>query len=1404
MKKILGLDLGTNSIGWALVEEAENENEKSSIIKLGVRVNPLTVDEKTDFEKGRPLSTNAERTLKRGARRNLQRYKLRRDQLIKELIENNFINSDTPLTEIGSKTTHQTLSLRAKAAKERIELDDLAKVLLTINKKRGYKSSRKASNEEEGVAIDGMSIAKELYDRNITAGQYVLEQLEQNKKYIPDFYRSDLKEEFNKIWNAQKSFYKDLLTDELHTDLQDKGSAQTWAICKEPFNIVGIKLDGKTGEQRFKKYQLRVKALSEKISLEELAIVLQEINKELNSSSGYLGKISDRSKELYFDKLTVGQYLYQQIEKNPHTSLKNQVFYRQDYLDEFEKIWTIQSEFHKELTQSLKEKIRDIIIFYQRKLKSQKGLLDYCQFESWVQEYTDKTTGKTKKRTVGRKVISKSSPLFQEVKVWQNLNNLAFINEETNEQIIINELDNDVVEDIFEELNIRGEQKPNDILNILKKYIKITKLSDWKCNFDKIEGNRTNQALYKAFHDIANNEGYGQDWSKRSAKEIKEELRIIFPEIGIDPAILEFDGTLPSPEFEKQASFQLWHLLYSAEEDFKISEEDKITYGNSDVSLKKNLQKKLGFKPEHTKLIAAISFAQDYGNLSSKALRKILPELQKGYEYSEACKNVGYNHSKSFTKEQLEKRVLKDKLEILKKNSLRNPVVEKILNQTVNLVNQIIDEYGKPDEVRIELARELKKTAKERSEMTRSIAEGTRKNDDFRKLITKEFGIPNPTKNDIIRYKLYEELSANGYKSLFSNREIKREDIFSKKIDIEHIIPKALVFDDSFSNKTLAYREVNLEKDKSTAFDYISNYKNTELDDYIARVESLSKADKISRAKRRKLLMTAEDIPNDFIERDLRNSQYIAKKAKEMLFEVFNTVVSTSGSITAKLREDWDLINIMKELNFPKYEALGLITTEKRYNTGTEKFVEREVIQDWTKRNDQRHHAMDALTVAFTKHSHIQYINNLNARYNTNHKMHAQILNIQKSITNMVSSKNGSQKRRFTPPMENFRAEAKKHIESILISYKNKNKVVTKNINIYKTKEGLQRKVQLTPRGQLHKETIYGKIKRPEEKAIKINARLDLDKAKMIVNPTQRELILNHLKKFNNDPKKAFSGKEIKNNPIIYKNKPLEEVICFEEIYTIRKDINPDNFKTQKNIEKIIDVKTREVLSKRLKEHNNDPKKAFSDLNKNPIWLNKSKGVQVKSVTITGVSNVEALHAKKDHLGKTILDEKGNEIPVDFVSTGNNHHVAIYKDEKGNLQEKVVSFYEAVERSNQGLPVVDKTYNSELGWKFQFTMKQNEMFVFPNDDFDVNEIDLMDEKNSALISKHLFRIQKIATTNYMFTHHLETQATNSDDLKNKKSLSGLKYNSIRSTAHLNQLIKLRINHIGKIVQIGEY
>lgn len=1387
-KKILGLDLGTNSIGWALVEE--NKDSPSKIIKLGVRVNPLSVDEKTDFEKGRPLSTNAERTLKRGARRNLQRYKLRRENLIAELTKHQILKSDALLTEVGKHTTHQTLSLRAKAAKEKIELSEFAKVLLSINKKRGYKSSRKASNDEEGQAIDGMSIAKELYENNQTPGQYVLALLKQDKKYIPDFYRSDLQQEFDKVWRNQRAYYPEILTDELFDSLEGKNKTQTWAICKEPFSIVGISPKGSANEKRQERYQWRVDGLNQKLELEHLAIALQEVNNELNKSSDYLGAISDRSKELHFKNLTVGEYLYQQIQENRHTSLKNQVFYRQDYLDEFEKIWSTQSKFHNELTDELKSEIRDITIFYQRKLKSQKGLLDFCQFESWEQDYIDEITNKPKKRRIGRRVISKSSPLFQQAKIWQVLNNLSFINKNKDKTIRIEELDHELIDELFQELNIRGDHKAKEILKILKKTFKIQKLSDWKANYETIEGNRTNQALYNVYQKIAELEGYGFDWNKKSAIEINEELKAVFPEVGIDPAVLEFDALLKDKEFENQASQQLWHLLYSAEEDFKISKEDQLKYGNNSVSLKKNLEAKFGFKPEHTKMLANISLQQDYGNLSSKALKKILPELQKGYEYSEACKNVGYNHSNSLTKEDLKNRELKDKLDIVKKNSLRNPVVEKILNQTVNVVNQIIEEYGKPDEVRVELARELKKSADERSKMTRGIAEATRRNDDIKKLITKEFGIPNPTKNDVIRYRLYEELAKNGYKTIFTNRKVNKGDIFSKKIDIEHIIPKALVFDDSFSNKTLAFREVNIKKDRNTAIDFVTESNFIGVEDYKARVESLFKDGAIPPAKRKKLLMTKENLPDDFIERDLRNSQYIAKKAKAMLFEVFPTVVSTSGSITSKLREDWDLINVMKELNFPKYKALGLTEYEERLNKGTEQIIRREVIKDWSKRNDHRHHAMDALTVAFTTHNHIQYLNNLSARKLSAHQKHNIILNIENKIT-----ENRDGKRKFVLPMPHFRKEATEQIESILISFKNKNKVVTQNINISKTKKGELRKLQLTPRGQLHKETVYGKVKRPAEKTTKLNKNFSLEKAKQIVNPVHRELVLAHLKAYENKGKVAFDSKTIKTNPLLYKDEPLKEVICFEDVYTIRKEVNPDNFKTQKNIEKVIDGKTRELLSKRLKDFGNKPKEAFSNLKENPIWLNKEKGICIKRVSITGVSNVEALHSKKDHLGQEILDEEGNKQAVDFVSTGNNHHVAIYKDKKGKLQENVVSFYEAVERSNQDLPVIDRNYNSDKGWEFQFTMKQNEMFVFPNDDFD--EIDLMDSNDAKRISPHLFRVQKIATKDYSFRHHLETTVEKNNQTKEiawkRLGLKGIE-----------GIQKVRLNHLGHIVQVGEY
>lgn len=404
MKKILGLDLGCNSIGWALVNEAENTEEISSIIKLGVRVNPLAVDEMQNFEKGKSITTNADRTLKRSMRRNLQRYKLRRDTLIEVLKEHGFITDSTLLSEHGNKTTFETYRLRAKAAVEEISLEKFARVLLMINKKRGYKSSRKAKGSEDGVLIDGMDVARKLYEEGLTPGELCLQILEAGKKNLPDFYRSDLQNEFDRIWNFQKQFNPELFCDAVKEEVRGKNRSQTWAILAKFFvwsekesvwnekearteervkeyKLVGLKRDTKGNELKLENYRWRVQALSEQLNPEIVAIVLQKINGQISASSGYLGAISDRSKQLYFNRQTVGQYLMSELEKDPNVSLRNRVFYRQDYLDEFDRIWEKQAEFHEELTVELKKEIRDIIIFYQRRLKSQKGLISFCEFE---------------------------------------------------------------------------------------------------------------------------------------------------------------------------------------------------------------------------------------------------------------------------------------------------------------------------------------------------------------------------------------------------------------------------------------------------------------------------------------------------------------------------------------------------------------------------------------------------------------------------------------------------------------------------------------------------------------------------------------------------------------------------------------------------------------------------------------------------------------------------------------------------------------------------------------------------------------------------------------------------------------------------------------------------------------
>lgn len=1394
MKRILGLDLGTSSIGWAVVDQAESENEQSQIIKMGVRIVPLDSQEKDDFEKGKSITTTAVRNQKHGMRINLQRYKQRRKHLIDLLKQEGFITDETLLYESGNHSTFETYRLRSKAATGEVSLEQMARVLLMINKKRGYKSNRKADIQEDGQLIDGMSIARKLYDEHLTPGQYVHQTLNSNSRFIPTFYQSDLRAEFNAIWDFQSHFYPSILDDELKDKVIGRSRNDTSKIFYAAKKISTA--ENKDRRTRLKvSYRWRSEALSRQLPIEEVAAALCDINNDISKSSGYLGRISDHSKELYFKKLTVGQYLMQQLDKNPHYRLKNKVFYRQDYLNEFETIWETQRQFHPELTEELKEKVRDTIIFYQRKLKSKKGLISYCELEG--KEITVTVNGKSKKVMTGSRVCPKSSPLFQEFKIWQELNNVLIENKKIRatkageislfpqpEKFV--PLSNAQRQLLHNELMVNKELSKAAILKLLGLNDK-----DYSINYKTLHGNVTQVELLGAYKQIL--EWSGHDTEKFDKLDYNTKMQFItsvFEAIGAKTDFLLFEPS-QLDNYLDQPAYRLWHLLYSYEGD------DSET---GDAKLKEHLKELTGLRDEYVSALAAVQFGQDYGSLSSKAIKRIMPHLLSGKKYSDACEAAGYRHSsQSLTREEQDTRPLANALDDLPKNSLRNPVVEKILNQMIHVVNASMEEYGAErdgvkrfDEIHIEMARTLKQTKSQRERASKSLDERTKENEAIIKLLRDEFGIVHPSRNDILRYRLYMELKDNGFKTLYSNTYIPKEELFSKKFEIEHIIPQAKLFDDSQSNKTLETHEVNLEKGNSTAMDYVlATYGETGAEQYRQRIEFLyDRNNKNGTNKKHKNLITTEgEIPVDFLNRDLADTQYIARKALEILMQVTRTVVPTIGAITARLREDWQLIDVMKELNLPKYKELGLVES---YTNRDGHQVHR--IKDWSKRNDHRHHAMDALTVAFTRHEHIQYLNNVNAHQDAE-SIHPNAIALRGKLI---------KDRRFVPPMplDQFRASALEHMRGILVSIKAKNKVATRHINRISGSD--VRQVTFTPRTQLHKEKIYGARQRYVTSIKKVDGKFDAVTIALVARKDYREALMQRLDECGGNAKKAFTGKNALSKAPLYTDalhscKVPESVklVWLETYFTIREPIDPSI-----KIENVVDKRVRNILLQRLDESGHNAQKAFSNLEENPIWLNKEKGIAIKRVAIQArLLEPIPLHHQLNQDGSIKVDESGKTMPVDYVNTSNNHHIAIYEDPEGNWHEEIVSYFKAIALKNNELPIVDKHLNESKGWQFKFTMKQNEYFVFPDEKngFIPTEIDLMDEKNYQLIAPHLFRVQKLSKKNYVFRHQFESSVTAGDSLP-----QGIAYINIRTENKLKGIVKVRINHIGEIVHVGEY
>ncbi|MGB3948022.1 MAG: type II CRISPR RNA-guided endonuclease Cas9 [Bacteroidia bacterium] len=1156
MKKILGLDLGVASIGWAIVEE---NNEKQELLTSGVRIIPIDTETANNYSKGAATSKNQDRQLKRSARRNNQRYKLRKHFLNKFLEENNLFPIPVELFKMDSLKLY---GLRHKALNEKITLQELARIWFHLNQKRGYIDSRKGQSEED-----------------------------KDTKYV-------------------------------------------------------------------------------------------EI-------------IKARSKNLYENYLTVGSYFHHKLLENPFYRIKSgddkeNIFLVDDYKIEFDLIWNKQKEFYPEfLSDKNYDRVRNKIIYYKRKLKSQKHLIGECRFE------------------LKHKCMPISSPIAQELRLWQDVNKVRIKDKYNNET----ELTKENKIDLFQYLNENEKITEKDFL---KRYINEANSKNYKTNFEK-------QLRGYVF---------------------KVKLINLLKEHNIDETIFDDFDALQN-NFSEHPLFKIWHLLYATEESKDI---------------KKILQEKYFFNDELISGILKLSLKNDFAALSSRAARKLIPHLREGLMYDQACKKAGYNHSNSLTKEENElKEIISiDKLKNIKPNELRNPTVEKILNQLINLLKGLNKDGYSFDEIRIELARDLKKNAKERQKITKQNAA----NEAFTKKciddLVKE-GYGKPSKRDIDKYKLWLEFErCSPYEP---NNTIKLADLFDKaKYEIEHIIPKSRYFDDSLNNKTIARVHINKEKGNQTAYDYMK----TKQPELLHQYEECIKRTKLSRAKRNNLLMLGTEIPDDFINRQLNETRYITKETLKILKTVCKNVTSTSGTVTDYLRHNWGYDNVLMDLNF---ERISPEEIEIKEINGQK----RKVIKDWTKRNDNRHHAVDAIVIACTKQSHIQQLNKLNSFFDKPQDLKPVAIKAKIPFEYEI---------------------VKNNIANILVSFKAGKKVATiKKVGLDKWGKVPKNfgQVTLVPRGRLHEESVYGSNHKQQKIDIK-----KLTNVNQCVVGWQQELIEKHIAKYNNDLKTSLLN--LKKDPIIYgDNLSLEKVTIFvdENVKKYNLQYTATNKFDIKAASSIVNKNVKDIIIARLKANDNDPAKAFKNLKENPVYFNKEKGIEIKSVRCyTGGSDYPALHERAN--GVTLNNKQGKKItdkkPVDFVKGGNNHHIAIYEDEQGNRFEECVSFFEAFKLKQSGLDVIQR--NHTKGYKFIVSLQQNEMFVFGLNKQELEHA--IEQNNTSIIGKHLYRVQKIQSKDYTFRHHLETKL---DDSKSAKEYK--KFIRISSLANLNG-IKVRVGNTNKI------
>ena len=1032
MKKILGLDLGTNSIGWAVVnaDETTRVNETTYLKPTGIsaagsRIIPMSADILGNFDAGNSVSQTAERTGFRGMRRLHERNLLRRERLLRVLKVMGFLpeyfacqideygkfidhgepklawrkDADGSYTFLFQDAFKEMLAdfaqhqpqlvtdgkkvpydwtiyyLRKKALTQRITKEELAWILLQFNQKRGYYQLRGEDEEEKAT-----SKTRQYFDRQIIA-----DIIDTGQKY------KELKVLNIVLQNGDigKIFKKEI---------------PNW-IGQEKSIIAIVDLD-KDGNDKYdengqisRKFKIPTEAEWDS----EWKLIKMKTEEDLNNRDE-----------------TVGCYIYDNLLQKPNQKIIGKLvrtverkYYKEELLQILETQVALMPELRDDTlyNKCIEELypnngahrnniakpdfanlfINDIL-FYQRPLKSKKSLISDCPYES----HFDKDGNKH-----SLKCIAKSNPLFQEFRLWQFVQNLRIYQREKN---VDGKLQTD--------LNVTDE--------FLKTEEDCVKLFDWLNDRASIKQD-TLLNLYFKFKKEKGKDQYPYRWNYVEDKEYPcNETRATMlgglTKCSIDAGFLT-----------REKEMSLWHILYSVE--------DKTEIGKA---LKKYAEKN-SLPESFAEVFAKVKpFKKDYGSYSEKAIKKLLPLMRMGKywsadaiddktkeriekiltgEYDENIKNrvreksinlTDINHfralpvwlacyivydSHSEAKEigKWEKPEDIDRyLKKFKQHSLRNPIVEQVVAETLRTVRDIWKQEGQIDEIHLELGREMKNPADKRKRMTERIQQNentnlrikallmefvndpeienvrpyspsqqdilriyeenaldnlTKDDKDF-DFVSKISKLAQPSKADITRYKCWLEQK---YRSPYTGEMIPLAKLFTSAYEIEHVIPQSRYFDDSFSNKVICEKEVNGLKDRQLGYEFIKNHHGEKVQlsqGKVVEIMSMEAYEKYvkehyanNRTKMKRLLM--DDIPDGFIERQLNDSRYISKLVKGLLSNIVReklengeyeqeavskNLISCNGSITDHLKKDWGMNDVWNSIVLPRFQRLNELT----------------------------------------------------------------------------------------------------------------------------------------------------------------------------------------------------------------------------------------------------------------------------------------------------------------------------------------------------------------------------------------------------------------------------------------------------------------------------------------------